>query len=313
MGLKTNIKKKIRYIPFLHYLYLDIRNLKLRARYHKKGQRYYIEQTWAVLQKTPLDLDNPKTLNEKIQWLKMNDYKKIYSVWADKYACREYIKEHFGEEYLVPLLFVTRSSLRVNPRNINTFPCVIKANHSSGDWMFLKSANDINWKELRAKCREWLKNDYHIACQEKQYKYIKRKIIVEKMLLTKEGKIPNDYKIHYINGKPAFIYCSIDREGNNYRQNFDMDWNPLPFTCDGKSIPITDKVLVEKPKTLSKMLEIGDYIAKERAYVRVDFYDVDGKLYCGEITLHHGGGYDAFNPPDYDLKYGQMLKLPIDK
>ena len=139
-----------------------------------------------------------------------------------------------------------------------------------------------------------------------------RKLLIEKLLLTEEGKIPNDYKLNYINGELEFIYVSVDREGGNYRNIYDKNWEPLNFHWTSKkSITGLRGPEIRPPASFIQMKEIGKEIAKEYPYVRVDFYDVDGDLYVGEITHFHGGGFDSFHPSDYDLSFGQKLKLPI--
>jgi hypothetical protein len=149
------------------------------------------------------------------------------------------------------------------------------------------------------------------ATLELQYKDIKTLIIIEKLLQTKEGFIPNDYKLHFINGKLEFVYCSVGRETINKRNIYDADWKPLMFTWSEKyKDPTTLRgPEIEAPSTFAKMKELGAVIAKDFKYVRVDFYDVDGKLYFGEITLHHGSGFDVFVPDTYDKYYGELLKL----
>ena len=296
------------------YLYQFILGWRIKRRTKelaKLSDRTNIENAWEERRGKKIDLDNPKTLNEKIQWLKLNDRKDIYTVWADKYACRDFIKHHFGSEYLVPLLFVTSNPKEINTKNIKDYPCVVKPNNSSGRYEFIRDPNKVRWGLLRYKCKQWLKVDYYQLSQEWQYKNIERKIVVEKMLLDKKGHIPNDYKLHFIEGKLAFVYCSIDREGANYRQIYSPEWELLDFTWDGSGLPLSDKRLIEKPSSFGKMLEIGNVIAKDMHYVRVDFYDVDGKLFCGEITLHHGGGVDKFVPEKYDLQYGDLVKLDL--
>ena len=131
--------------------------------------------------------------------------------------------------------------------------------------------------------------------------------MVEKLLLTHEGKIPNDYKLHFFNGKLGFVYCSIDREGGNYRNMYDPDWKPLYFSWGGHDEDRGPEI--SPPASFPEMLRIGSEIAKMFHYVRVDFYDVDGKLYYGEITFHHGGGYNRFIPESYDRYFGDMLDL----
>lgn len=303
-----NIKKLLKN-TFLYEIRLGRLTKKQSIELSKHTDRENIEKRWEKEFGKKIDLDNPKTLNEKIQWLKLNDRKDTYTIWADKYGCREYIKEHFGEEYLVPLLFVTNNPKNINTKNIKEFPCVIKPNNSSGRYEFVKNPKKTNWRLLRYRCKQWLEVDYYQLSQEWQYKNIDRKIIVEKMLLTKQGHIPNDYKLHFIEGNLAFVYCSIDREGANYRQIYSPDWKLLDFTWDSTGLPLSNKTEINKPASFDKMLEIGKEIAKDMHYVRVDFFDVDGKLYCGEITLHHGGGTDKFNPSKYDIIYGDLVNL----
>lgn len=305
MSIKAFLKKN----NFLYNLHSRHANRRRQALQRKLGDEGVTRVRWKQIFGKEIDLENPKTLNEKIQWLKLHDRKSIYVVWADKFACRDYIREHFGEEYLVPLILKTDKPSEINKENIGEFPCVIKTNHSSGQICLVRSPSAINWKHLRRNCKTWLKTDYYAYSQEWQYKDIKRYIVVEKMLLDKKGRIPNDFKLHFIEGQLVFIYCSVDREGKNYRQIYDVDWHILPFRWDAEAEPQTNFVPIEKPKTLEKMIEIGSHFAKQMHYVRVDFYDVDGKLYCGEITLHHGSGYDKFSPEEYDLRYGNLVKL----
>ena len=115
-----------------------------------------------------------------------------------------------------------------------------------------------------------------------------------------------------INGKVEFIYVSVDREGKNKRNIYDPNWNPLHFTWAGKNKDISNLrgPEIPRPVNLDKMIEIAEQIAREFYYVRIDFYDVDGKVYFGEITQHHGGGFDRILPIDYDLFYGKLVKLP---
>jgi hypothetical protein len=165
--------------------------------------------------------------------------------------------------------------------------------------------------ELRQECRLWLNTNYYYQSQEWQYKDIKRRIVVEKLLQTKSGMIPNDYKLHYFNGKLEFVYCSIGRETVNSRNIYDAEWNPMYFSwnlpyhvqqsCRGAEIP--------PPLSFDLMKKYGNQIAQDYDYVRVDFYDVDGQMFFGEVTFHHGGGFDRFEPDELDLKYGKKLCL----
>ena len=258
------------------------------------------------------DLQNPQTLNEKIQWLKLNEYHDYYPICADKYAMKQWVRDLLGtDKYNVPILYHTANWRDISEKNVTQFPCIVKPNHSSHDFIILRSKEDVNWQQLRRRCHYWLHRDYFMESQELQYRDIPRQIVVEKLLVTKDGKIPNDYKLNYMNGKLEFVYVSYDREGLNARCVFDENWQVLPFywgNSDQKEY-VPCPVEVPTPKSFDKMKEVGEKIAKFFKYVRVDFYDVDGKLYVGEITLHHGGGCDRLRPQEYDAIYGKKLDL----
>jgi len=258
-----------------------------------------------------LDLENPKTLNEKIQWLKLYEHLDYFPVCADKFAMKQWVSELLGtDEYNVPVIYHTPDWRTITPETVKQFPCIVKPNHSSHDFIILRSAEDVNWKQLRRRCRFWLKRDYYMESQEWQYRDIPRQIVVEKLLETKEGKIPNDYKLNYMNGNLEFIYVSYDREGVNARCVFDKDWKVIPcYWGNTQKEYLPCPVVIPAPKSLDKMKEIGAKIAKFFKYVRVDYYDVDGKLYIGEITLHHGGGCNPFRPQEYDTIFGEKLDL----
>ena len=262
-----------------------------------------------------MDWDCPQTLNEKLQWLKVYDWNDIYTQWADKYRVRDYIREKFGEEYLVPLFFVTSNPLDINYKNIPDEHCIIKSNCGCHDFTIIRSKKEVEWEALQEKYAKIMKRNYYYLGRERHYKDIKPYIIVEKLLEDKHGKIPNDYKLTFFNGEFQFTYCSIDREGKNYRKIYDYDWKELPFIWTTNAIDLSsvEGTSIPQPLSWKKMLEIGNEIAKNTKYVRVDFYDVDGKLYFGEITLCHGAGFDKFFPKDYDLIYGNKLNLGRDK
>jgi len=271
----------------------------------------YLKKKFNAIHGYELDLKNPKTLNEKMQWLKINDRRPINTQLADKYEVRSYIREHFGEEYLIPLVLQTKNVEDIKPENLPEYPIIIKTTHDSAHYQIVRDKNKIDWKKLRTDLKWWMAINFYYLDREWQYKNITPRVIVEKLLLTKEGKIPNDYKLHCINGKVAFVYVSVDREGKNKRNIYDKDWKPLHFTFAAKQKD-TSKMRGEEikaPKSYHQMIEFAERIAKLYAYVRVDFYDVDGKLYFGEVTHHHGGGYDQFKPIEWDRKWGDMIDL----
>ena len=275
----------------------------------KKRDIYLTQKKYRLIFGEALNLKNPKTLNEKIQWLKINDHKPFYTVCADKLAVREFWKG-FGEERLVPLFFYTYNWEEITYDKLPDIPCIVKSNTGCGCYEIIRDKNKIDIDKLQQKCRRWLVGNYYYRSQEWQYKNIKPCIIVERLLLDKNGHIPNDYKLHFINGELQFVYCSIDREGKNYRSIYSPSWKRMNMEWVGRNDHkgmIGDDIPC--PETFKDMVAIGTQVAQRFKYVRVDFYDVDGKLYYGEITLHHGSGYDTFEPKEWDLYYGKKLKL----
>jgi hypothetical protein len=276
-----------------------------------KSDEKYLSELFYKRHGFKLNLRKPKTLNEKIQWLKINNRADFHTQLADKYAIRDYISKNIGEEYLIPLVYHTQNYKDIKPENLPDYPFIIKANHDSGSYKIVKDKSQIDWDKLRVDCRWWLSNNYYWFEREWQYKNITPRIIVEKLLVLKSGIIPFDYKLNVIKGKVEFIYVSLDRENANKRNIYDRNWEPLYFTWANKNKNIQELrgAEIEKPKTIDRMIEIAEEIGALFPYVRVDFYDVDGKIYFGEITQHHGGGFDQIQPIELDYKYGDLIDL----
>jgi hypothetical protein len=280
-------------------------------RYRKFGDEFYLKKSFYNAHGYKLNLETPRSLNEKIQWFKLNDRRSINTKLADKYAVRDYVKEHFGEEYLIPLLFHTEDTNNLKPESLPNPPFIIKCNHDSGNFVIVRDKSQFDWDDIRLKFKWCMAFNYYYQDREWQYKNIKPRVLVERLLEQKNGKIPNDYKLHCINGKVAFVYVSVDREGKNKRNIYDKEWSPLYFTFAAKKKNIENMRgdEIEPPLSYKLMIEFAEKIASLYAYIRVDFYDVDGKLYFGEVTHHHGGGYDRFTPVEWDFKWGEMVEL----
>jgi hypothetical protein len=282
-----------------------------KLRYRKFGDKFYLKKSFYNAHGYKLSLSNPKSLNEKIQWLKLNDRRNINTKLADKFAVRDYIREHFGEQYLIPLLFHTTNVHDLTPEHLPAPPFIIKSNHDSGNYIIVRDKNQVDWSEIRLKFKWCLAFNYYYQDREWQYKNIEPKILVEQLLCQQNGRIPNDYKLHCINGQVAFVYVSVDREGKNKRNIYDKEWNPLNFTFASrkKNNENMRGEEIEPPLSYGLMIEFAEKIGRLYPYVRVDFYDVNGRLYFGEVTHHHGGGYDRFTPVKWDYKWGQMVDL----
>ena len=257
------------------------------------------------------NFEHPTTLNEKMCWLKLHDHRDFCTMVADKYRVRSYIAENFGEEYLVPLVKKLDSWRDVSREALPDYPTIIKCNNGSGTWQIIRNPDAVDYKKLRNSCHIWMTLNHYYETLEWQYKNVKPCLLVEKLLVTPEGKVPADIKLHFFNGKCAFVYKVVNRETDNFRAFFTPDWELLPFqfTSKGKYKKITKPICEPRPKGLDKMIEIGTKIAENFTYVRVDFYDMGDAFYFSEITLYHGAGYNSFYPAEYADEYAELLKI----
>lgn len=252
-----------------------------------------------------LNLNSPKTFNEKLQWLKIYNATPLKTKLADKYLVRDWVKEKIGEEYLTPLIGVYD---RFEDINIKELPerFALKCNHGASWNIIVKDKKDFNSKEAQKKFKKWLKTNFAFhAGLEMQYKNIPPKILVEEYL-----DIPNnpiEYKMFCFNGKFEFCLLELDFFGSNPQRAFyDRNWQECPFKI-GK---MPKKSLDKKPKNFDKMVELAEILCQGFAFVRVDFYDVNGKIYFGEMTFTSGSGLSYFEPQEYNLKLGEMITLP---
>ncbi|MGN1165388.1 MAG: ATP-grasp fold amidoligase family protein [Lachnospiraceae bacterium] len=303
-----NFKQKMKRMYWVSKIYFIIRYV-LPAIF--LGDKRLIQKKFRTQMGFIPDLENPKTLNEKIQWLKLNDRKDFYTMVADKYAVRKYYADEFGEEYVVPLLKKFDSWKDITFENLPDEPFVIKANTGTGTLQIVRDKKEINISKLRVDARKWMNFNHYYRSQEWQYKNIKPCIIVEKLLQDANGKIPNDYKLHYFNGELQFIYCVVDREGVDCRSMYSPEWKQLPFQwISVKNHNIMNYTMeAPRPQNLDKMILFGNKISKNFKYVRVDYYEVNGKLYFGEITLYHGSGMNKFYPAESEKIYANKLRL----
>lgn len=283
--------------------------------FYIKPEKKYLTDKFEMNFGRKIDLENPKTLNEKIIWLKLYDRTPLHTTCADKYAVREYIKSKITDKYLIPLILKTKNINHIAPNNLPDYPFIIKTNHDSGGGIIVKDKTKIDWKKVRKNISKRLRHNYYYNSKEWQYKNIDPCIIVEKLLLNKKGQIPFDYKIHCFGGKANMIQVDIDRDSDNhYRNWYNTKWEIEPYKWTslknkGKTTEPSNKI-IEKPKTLDEMLLLSEKLSKAFCYARVDWYDLDGVLYFGEITFHHDGGNRPIIPEKYDNILGQKVKLP---
>ena len=252
-----------------------------------------------------LDLDDPKNFNQKIQWLKLYDNTPLKTRLADKYLVREWIKEKIGEEYLIPLLGVWD---KFDDIDFDKLPdrFVLKANHGCAYNYIVKDKSKMDKEDARKKFNKWMKRNYaQNGGLELHYKDIPPKIIAE-AYVEDSNKELNDYKIMCFNGKAKYIWIDQGRFTKRTENIYNTKWELQPFLL---SYP-NSKEQVPPPENLDKMFELAEILAKDFPLVRVDFYNVDGKIYFGEMTFTSCSGIDKFIPSKYNKIWGDMLKLP---
>lgn len=280
----------------------------------------YLKWQWKREMGYVFDWDNPRTVNEKMMWLKLNDRQPLFTTLVDKVEVKSWIMNNYGSEMLIPTYRVYDSADQINLEELpNEF--VIKCNHDSGTVFICKDkANGVfldkhmhrqSFDDIQKYLKKRLKHSFYKDAREWPYKNVIPKIIVEKLMTKKDGSLPNDYKLFFINDEFQFVYVSFDRAGVNDRCIYDREWKRLPFVWV-KPYDYRDGINssdVERPASFQEMLDFGKAVAKPFKCVRVDLYDVDGKMYFGEITPFHSAGYARFYPNEYDLFYGEKIDL----
>jgi len=253
-----------------------------------------------------LNLKNPQTFNEKLQWLKLYDRNPEYTKMVDKYEVREYIKEKIGEEYLIPLIGVYDKFDDIDFDELpNQF--VIKCNHDSGGLVICKDKGKLNIEETRKKINKSLKRNYYYSGREWPYKNVKPRIIIEKYMEDSNKSDLIDYKLFCFNGIPKIVLVCSERflSSNMCKTWFDMNWKLIDITESGHRVDST----ISKPKQLKKMVELSKKLSKNIPFIRVDWYEIGDKLYFGELTFYPASGFEKFEPKEWNKKIGDMLSI----
>ena len=265
-------------------LVINIENLLVYKRFFKKNRLEYY--------------------GEKIQYLKLYGNLEKYTNYVDKYFVRDYIEKKIGKEYLIPLIGVYNKPEEINYSELpNQF--VLKLNHGSGYNLIVKNKEEIDINKTNKRLNKWLKEDYYKIKKENQYKNINKKIICEKYIKDINGEL-KDYKFFCFDGKPEFFKVDFDRFKNHKANFYDMDCNFIDmqeFGCDNYEGKF------DKPKNFSKMVEIATKLSEDFQAIRVDLYNIDEKIYFGELTFTHAGGRHPFLPLEKDKEIAERLKI----
>ena len=259
-----------------------------------------------------LDWENPRTLNEKLNWMKLNFRDPLQKIAVDKYAVRAHVAAKAGEQYLIPLL---KKYDRADDLRFAELPAafVLKTNHGSGqNWIVRDKAREDERAVVR-QFREWMATSHYAASREWPYKDMQPAIVAEALLLDERGQIPSDFKFHCFGGKVATIQVDLDRETAHRRNFYDRDWQLQPFIWtewEGGKPAWPNGRAVPRPEALPEMIRVAETLSADFPYARIDLFFCGGKIYFGEITFYHGGAFERFDPPEFDRVFGDKLVLP---
>ena len=256
------------------------------------------------------DLKNPKGFNEKLQWLKLHDRNPLYTTLVDKYRVKQWVAERIGGQYVTPTCAVWE---RAEDIDISGLPerFVLKTNHDCGGIAICRDRATFDLDAAKEKLAKHLKRNYYWGCREWPYKDVRPLVFAEEYLDPSMGADPaagiTDYKIMCFGGEPRCEFTCTGRAGGDLRVDFfDNEWNHLPFT---RHYPNAD-VPPDAPHDLAGMLSAARELAAGFPFVRVDFYEVAGRRIFGEMTFYPGGGFEEFDPYEWDKRLGSWIELP---
>ena len=256
-----------------------------------------------------INFKSPKGYNEKLQWLKVNDRHPEYSRLVDKLAVRDHIRDTLGEEYLFPLLGTYKTFDEIDFSSLpNQF--VMKCNHDSGSTKIIRDKSALMEKEIKKLRKHFtnrLKHDFFYAGREYPYKGIEPYIMVEQMMIDHKNLESSieDYKFFCFNGEPKIMFVATDRNTDCKFDFYDMDFNHLDIY---NIHPNSDKT-INKPALFEEMKEIAAKLSKGIKAIRIDLYEINGRIYFGEYTFFHGGGFQLFQPPEWERTLGDWIEL----
>ena len=277
---------------------------------HPVPDKLYLQLQYKARMGKKLNLKNPQTMNEKLQWLKLHNRKPEYTTLVDKYRVRDYIAEKLGEEYLIPLLGAWD---RVEVIDFDALPdqFVLKCNHDSTSVTICRDKAAFDVEAAKEKLNSCLKKNAFWPGREWPYKNVQKKIICEKFMTdSPDSDDFTDYKFYCFNGRADCVVVSFDRaSGDPKFYFFNKNWQLLRYNKRGKAAP--EGFTLPKPEGIEKMFEIAEMLSQDvgAPLLRVDLYYAYGQIYFGELTFFPDSGFDANRLPETDRHFGEMIKL----
>lgn len=255
----------------------------------------------------PLNLRNPQTFNEKLQWLKLYDRNPEYTCMVDKCEAKKYVVSKLGEEYIIPTLGAWNRFEEIDLDKLpNQF--VLKCTHDSGGLVVCKDKEKLDIEEARRKINQSLHNNYYYSGREWPYKNVKPRIIAEQYMEDQQEMELRDYKFFCFDGYVDNVMLAMDRgSGDTKFYFFNKNWELMRLNIRGKNAP--KDFTLPKPNGIDKMFEIASELSKGMPFVRVDLYYCNGRIYFGELTFYPQSGFDANLLPETDEYLGKLIDL----
>lgn len=271
--------------------------------------KQYLKWRFRLEMGYPLNLNNPKTFSEKLQWLKLYNRKPEYTLMVDKYAAKKYVANIIGEEYIIPTLGVWD---RFEDIDFDKLPnqFVLKTTHGGGGGgvVICKDKTTFNIDKAKSILERSLKQDIYTSLKEWPYKNVKKRIIAEEFIETDNGEL-KDYKLFCFNGIPRYCQVIAGRETDITTIDwYDREWNHQHFH-EPKDYPFSEKGH-SRPRCLDEMWDIATKLSQSQPFLRVDFYEISNTIKFGELTFFPTSGFGGFKPIEWDYKLGEWIKLP---
>ena len=280
--------------------------------YDHMSDEKFIRMKYKRLMHKELNLDNPQTYNEKLQWLKLYDRNPLYTKLVDKYEVKKYVSDRIGEEHVVPIFGVYDNVDEIRLEDLpNQF--VLKCTHDSGGFVICKDKESFDFESAKRLLAKRMKRNFYKFSREWPYKDVKPRIIAEKFMDSLGKPESIEYKLTCFGGKADLItvcggiaHSAFDKRTNDF---YDRDFNHLPFYVFYKNPPKALPV----PKEIDKIIEFSEKLSEGIPEVRVDWYIHDGVIYFGEMTFFTWGGFCVFTPEEWNRTLGDWIILPEKK
>ena len=275
--------------------------------YKSMPDEEYLKRMFKAKLHYELNLDNPKSFNEKLQWMKLHDHNPLYPRLVDKYEAKQYISDTIGKEFVIPALGVWD---RVEDIDFSGLPdqFVLKCTHDSGGHVICTDKKAFDIASAKKKIEKFMKRNYYWIGREWAYKNVKPRVLAEAYMVDESGTELKDYKFFCFNGEPKYIQVDFNRMIHHKKNVYNTEWELQDFSIN---YPSDRAVSISKPPAFNKMVEFSKILSHDFVFARVDFYSVYDKVFVGEITFYPGSGFLRFSSRQIDRQFGELIHFTI--